>query len=144
MRGRTGIAALAAGLCISAAVAASVTGTANAAPKAIPWGSGLRPGDLLVSGSDFYPDPALVAGTTQLPPGCTTGNCVTATADGFFPQIFNNALTDGSFGITSPIFLDEINTDGSRVAHIDIPASQLVTSFSSKSELSLNLSTNGR
>jgi len=144
MRGRTGIAALAAGLCISAAVAASVAGTANAAPKAVPWGSGLRPGDLLVSGSDFVPDPALVAGTTQLPPGCTTGNCVTATAGGYFPQIFNNVLTDASFGITSPIFLDEINTHGGRVGRIDIPASQLVTSFSSKSELSLNLSTNGR
>jgi hypothetical protein len=144
MRGRTGIAALAAGLCISAAVAATVSGTANAAPKAVPWGSGLRPGDLLVSGSDFVPDPALVAGTTQLPPGCTTGNCVTATADGYFPQIFNNVLTDASFGITSPIFLDELSTSGARVSRIDIPGSQLVTSFSSKSELSLNLSTNGR
>src|SRR5580698_1217028 len=116
MRARTGIAALAAGLCISAAVAATVAGSASAAPKTVAWGGGslLQPGDLLVSGSDFVPDPQLVAGTTQLPPGCTSGNCVTATADGYFPQIFNNALTDGSFGITSPIFLDEINTRGDR------------------------------
>jgi len=146
MRARTGIAVLAAGLCITGAAAAAAAGAASASPKASPWpgGSAISPGDLLVSGSTFVPDPELVAGTTQLPPGCTAANCVTATADGSFPQIFNNVLTDASFGITSPIFLDEITPSGRLVGRIDIPSNELVTSFSSKSELSLNLSTNGK
>ena len=41
------------------------------------------PGNLLVSRS-VYDSPAniITPGVTQLPPGCTPGNCVTATADG--------------------------------------------------------------
>jgi hypothetical protein len=54
------------------------------------------------------PDPP---GATVLPPGCTSG-CVTATADGSYPGVWNNALADGSFGITSPIFLNEITPEG--------------------------------
>jgi hypothetical protein len=146
MRARTGVAVLAAGLCITGAAAAAAADAASASPKASPWpgGSSLYPGDLLVSGSTFVPDPGLVAGKTQLPPGCTAANCVTATADGFFPQIFNNVLTDASFGITSPIFLDEITPSGRPVGRINIPSNELVTSFSSKSELALNLSTDGK
>ena len=39
--------------------------------------------------------------------------CVTATADGSYPGVFNNVLADGSFGITSPIFLNEVTPAGS-------------------------------
>ena len=45
---------------------------------------GFIPGDLLVSESVYANDPGIVAGQTQLPPGCTT-SCVTATAGGGYP-----------------------------------------------------------
>jgi hypothetical protein len=44
-------------------------------------GFGSFPGDLLVSESFYAGDPGIVAGHTQLPPGCTTG-CVTSTVSG--------------------------------------------------------------
>jgi len=144
MRARSGIAVIAAGLCITAAVTAT-SGAASASPAAKHgFGWPLFPGNLLVSGSDFVPDFGLVAGQTQLPPGCVAANCVTATAGGTYPQIFNNVLADPSFGITSPIFLDEITPSGYPLTRINVPTSELVTSFSSKSELSLNLSPDGR
>ena len=90
----------------------------------------------------------LVPGVTVLPPGCTSG-CVTATDDAAYPQVFNNALVDGSFGITTPIVLDQITPWGRLVGRIHVPdglrrGDHAVTSFSSKSELALNLSTDGR
>ncbi len=89
----------------------------------------------------------------MLPPGCLSG-CVTATANGSYPQVWNNDLTDASFGITSKVFLDQLTPSGSFVNSLEVPNSsdngvpgtkdQMVTSFSSKSELALNLSTDGR
>jgi len=105
---------------------------------------GLIPGNLLVSESYYSNDPGIVAGQTQLPPGCTAGNCVSATAGGSYPQVFNNALADGSFGVTSRIFLAELTPRGRPLGTIEVPPSELVTSFSSKSELALNLSPDGR
>ena len=77
-----------------------------------------------------------------------------ATNDGTYPQVFNNDLVDASFGVTSPIFLDQITPSGQLVSTLRGPRRQhaaaradgdhLVTSFSSKSELALNLSTDGR
>jgi hypothetical protein len=46
---------------------------------------------------------------TQLPPGCSTG-CVTATATGAYPQVWNNVLADPSFGVTSRVYLDQLTT----------------------------------
>ena len=45
------------------------------------------------------------------------------------------------FGVTSPVFLDELTPWGQHVATIPVPTRDFVTSFSSKSELALNLST---
>jgi hypothetical protein len=111
------------------------------------------PGHLLLSRS-VYNSPAdiLTPGVTQLPPGCTPGNCVTATADGTYPTVFNNVLVDASFGVTAPILIDEmlIIPSGDVVQTVQVPNSsekgvktstdQMVTSFSSKSEIALNLS----
>jgi hypothetical protein len=68
------------------------------------------------------------------------GCAVPAVADGTYPTVFNNDTADGSFGVTSPIYLDNISTDGSLLGTLTIPSDQIVTSFSSKSELALNLS----
>jgi hypothetical protein len=109
----------------------------------------LQPGNLLVSGSVYDNDPGLLTpGVTVLPPGCTSG-CVTATNDGSYPGVFNNALVDGSFGVTSPIFLDQITPSGRLVSTLRIPGAAqpgggMASSFSSKSELALNLSTDDR
>jgi len=112
----------------------------------------LFPGNLLVSRS-VYDNKAsnVVAGTTLLPPNCVGSACAVATADGTYPTVFNNDLVDASFGITSKIFLDQLSSSGWPINSIEVPNSaargvgpnsdQMVTSFSSKSELALNLST---
>jgi len=125
-----------------------------------------QPGTLVLTRSVYVGTPSLlVVGETVLPPGCVGGTtgisvtvpliaggmtppiavpCSVASADGTFPTVFNNAATDGHFGITSPIFLDDLTTDGHRLDTLPIPTDQIVTSFSSKSELALHLSTDGK
>jgi hypothetical protein len=138
-RVRAGAAAFVTVMCAAGAIG----GTAGAS-AARPGSGFLFPGNLLVSESYYTNDPNIVAGQTQLPPGCTGSNCVTATANGNYPQVFNNALVDGSFGVTSKIYLAEMTPDGFPLATIPVPSNELVTSFSSKSELALNLSPDGR
>jgi hypothetical protein len=112
------------------------------------------PGNLVVSGS-YYTGQAdlFTPGVTELPPGCTGSGCTAAVADGSYPYVFNNDASDPSFGVTSPVFLDQITPDGRLVNVLRVPdgtgpggtrADHVVTSFSSKSELALNLSTDGR
>ena len=85
--------------------------------------------------------------------GTVVGNI--AIAGNQYPDVFNNDLVDSNFGITEPIFLDQIPATTSLVTSpistIEVPNSdtnpsgdQLVTSFSSKSELALNQSTDGQ
>jgi hypothetical protein len=126
--------------CAAAVVAALAPGAAQAQPG---LGSArLAPGNLLVSTSQ-YREADIQPGVTVLPPGCTTG-CATATADGAYPYVFNNDLVDPSFGVAAPIVLDQYTPAGRLVSTLQVPTSHLVTSFSSKSELALNLSTSGR
>jgi hypothetical protein len=106
-------------------------------------GAELIPGNLLLSTSEYTPAD-ITAGVTQLPPGCTGTNCVTAIADGSYPAVFNNDTVDANFGVTSRVFLDELTPWGQVFARIPVPSHNMVTSFSSKSELALNLSTNAQ
>ncbi len=111
------------------------------------------PGNLVVSRSVYDNNPNNIQVGTILPPNCTTG-CVTAVADGSYPFVWNNVTADAAFGITSKIFLDQITPAGAIVNSLEVPNSsqngvpgtkdQLVTSFSSKSEVALNLSTDGQ
>jgi hypothetical protein len=142
MRPRTSIAALMTALGTVGVLAATAAWTGTAALAASPNGNKIKPGELLVSGT-MYQDPGIVAGQTQLPPGCTAG-CATAIADGEYPQVFNNGSVDGSFGITAKIFLDEITPGGRPNGRIMVNPNAMVTSFSSKSELALNLSPDGK
>ncbi len=153
VRGRR--AALLAAATVLAGIVAAVgqTGGAQAHEGFGPW---FQPGNLVVSGSDYVGQADLFTpGVSELPPGCPTsaGACTPAVADGTYPYVFNNDASDGSFGVTSPIFLDQIRPDGHLVNTLRVPdgdgpfgtdADHMVTSFSSKSELALNLSTNGR
>ncbi|MFP5228933.1 MAG: hypothetical protein ACLGXA_15045 [Acidobacteriota bacterium] len=116
----------------------------------------LDPGNLIVSRSVYDNRAANLTVGQPIPPNCpaASGACVTAAYDGTYPYVFNNDVVDGSFGITSRIFLDQITPRGRWVSTLEVPNSlqgridgdddQLVTSFSSKSELALNLSTDGR
>lgn len=112
------------------------------------------PDNLVLSRSVYDNNPNNIKVGTILPPNCaaTTGGCAgAATYDGSYPLVWNNDAVDGSFGITSKIFLDQITPSGQLVSSLEVPNSsqrrvsptsdQLVTSFSSKSELALNLST---
>jgi hypothetical protein len=116
-----------------------------------------QPGNLVVSRSVYDNLAGNVTVGEPLPPNCvaTSGGCGgVAGFNGLFPFVFNNDADDGSFGITSRIFLDQITPFGFRLNSLEVPNSlqpeitpasdQLVTSFSSKSELALNLSTDGR
>jgi hypothetical protein len=142
MRPRTGIAAFVT-LVGAAGVLAVAAGSGTAASAASSNSNKVKAGDLLVSGT-IYTAPNIVAGATQLPPGCAPANCATAVADSTFPQVFNNSSVDGSFGITSQIFLDELTTDGRSNGRIVVNPNDMSTSFSSKSELALNLSPDGK
>lgn len=129
------------------------------------------PGTLVLSRSVYAGNAETVTFGQTLPPGCVPGNitlpllgggttvvnipadsssgCTTAVADGSYPTVFNNnslngTSVDGSFGVTSPIFLDNITTDGQWLGTLPIPSDQIDTSFSSKSELALNLSLDER
>ena len=120
-----------------------------------------QPGTLVLTRSLYVGTPSLlVPGVTLLPPGCVAGTvnvpliaggttpvtvaCVTPVSDASFPNVFLNAAVDPNFGITSPIFLDNLTTDGNRLNTLPIPTDQIVTSFSSKSELAVHLSTDGK
>jgi hypothetical protein len=120
-------------------------------------GNSFAPGNLLISRSVYDNNPAtVVAGTTLLPPNCIAPNCVTATDSGAYPFVFNNVLTDASFGITSKIMLDQLKPSGKFVNSLEVKVphsgddrddptrERVVTSFPSKSEIALNLSTDGR
>jgi len=85
------------------------------------------------------PPPPLPANTTV-----TQTSCSKATNDGTYPDVWNNAAADGSFGVTSPILLDNITTKGKLLQTLRVPEDWLVTSFSSKSELALNLALDGK
>src|ERR1700733_2159313 len=107
---------------------------------------GFIPGDLVVSRSVYTGTASTVTVGQPLPPNCpSTAACGTtvATNNGTYPNVFLNAQADGSFGVTSPIFLDQITTDGIVINTLPVPTSIVVTSFSSKSELALNLTPAG-
>jgi len=114
------------------------------------------PGNLVVSRSVYDNNPNNVQVGTILPPNCasTQGGCSAATGapyNGTYPYVWNNDTYDASFGITSKIYLDQLLPFGFVIDSLEVPNSsqrgisgasdQLVTSFSSKSELALNLST---
>jgi hypothetical protein len=59
-------------------------------------------------------------------------------------NVWNSASTDGSFGVSSPIVLWNLSTHGDLLGKLHVPSDEIVTSFSSKSELALNRSADRR
>jgi hypothetical protein len=130
-----------------------------------------QPDSVVLSRSVYVGTASTVTTGETLPLGCpggpngstvvavpTTTNSITdvtvpcgvASDNGEFPNlsdshnVWNNSGSDGSFGVTSPIFLDDVSSDGHLLDTLPIPTNQIVTSFSSKSELALNRSIDGR
>jgi hypothetical protein len=115
-----------------------------------------QPGNLVVSRVIYDNNANNVMVGMTLPPNCVTSTmmCVAATTNGAYPYVWNNALVDASFGITSKIVLDQMSPSGLVINSLEVPNSsqngvppskdQMVGSFSSKSEVALNLSTDGQ
>jgi hypothetical protein len=112
------------------------------------------PNNLLLSRVIYDNKRSNVVVGMQLPPGCAPANCVSAFTDGTYPYVWNNAFVDSSFGITAKIILDQLTPFGMPINSLEVPNSsqkgvpstknQMVTSFSSKSELALDMSTAGQ
>src|SRR6516165_8485242 len=102
-----------------------------------------RPNTLVLSRSVYAGDSGTVAPGQILPPGCIEGvvkaplikggdasvdvACAAAVDNGEFPNlqddhnVWNNAPVDGSFGVTSPIFLDNIDKQGKVIGTLAVP-----------------------
>ncbi len=99
-------------------------------------------GSLVISGSIYDRTQgavaSLMAGITPLPNTATS--TIPAASGNNYVTVWNNAKVDGSFGVTSPIILADIDPLTGQVCHtLAVPTDQVVTSFSSKSELGLHL-----
>lgn len=80
---------------------------------------------------------ALTVGTTL--PGSATATSA-AIASNNYVEVWNNATPDASFGVSSPIFLADVEPRSGHVfSTVKVPTDQVVTSFSSKSELGLHV-----
>jgi hypothetical protein len=140
---------------VSFLIAATPAFAQKSAPNKIPY---FWPGNLVVTRSVYDNNANNVQVGQILPPNCaaTTGGCGASSGvpyNGTYPFVWNDDGYDASFGITSKIYLDQIFPIGFLINSLEVPNSsdrgitstsdQLVTSFSSKSELALNLSLDG-
>jgi hypothetical protein len=131
-----------------------------------------QPDSLVLSRTVYVGTVSTVTDGETLPPGCAGGangsynvdvptttdgvttsvtvTCGIASENGEYPNtkdthnVWNNAATDSTFGVTSPILLDNISEDGRLLGTLPVPSDLIVTSFSSKSELALNRSVDGK
>ena len=129
------------------------------APAQAQQALGSYSGDLIVS-SSTYTDTGFGVGTAlpyNAAGNLTGGSTLSTTAGSAFcgnancsTNVFNTDSVDANFGITSGIFLQNVNTSTGNVdntVNVTQLAQQaginLVTSFSSKSELAINLTPDG-
>ena len=101
----------------------------------------LRSDTLVISTSTYDRSQGAVASLkvgTTLPDTDTA--TTTAVADNSYVTVWNNETVDASFGVTSPIRVLDVDPRSGRVlGRLEVPPNQVVTSFSSKSELGLHL-----
>jgi len=58
--------------------------------------------------------------------------------------VFNNDGVDSNYSVSTPIDLLDVDTSGNQLLQVKVPADQVTTSFSSKSEGAINFSTGGQ
>ena len=118
-------------------LALATTALAAATPS-LAFADSYTPGNLLISRSVYnVPASTIVVGQTVLPGGAGA----TAVADASYPNVFKNETPDPSFGITTPLTIDQVTRTGTVVSTQVLPG--IVTSFPSKSEGGLSLSADG-
>ena len=136
------------GVAASFAIGACVVGATGGTAQAAGGKSAFIPGELLVSRVHYTGTASMITpGVTVLPTGAV------AIADGSFAHVWDNVSVDPNFGITAPIYLDQVTPRGDTLDSIAVPDGTpsadsrghdlLMGSFSSKSELALNLSSDG-
>jgi hypothetical protein len=128
-------------------------GAAAATHVALAHDAFLKPNTLVISSSTYVNTQGAVANLapgTQLPGTGNTldsktgvitapGSTVSAVSDNNYVTVWGNEVPDASFGVTSPITLTDIEPQSGHVfATLAVPTGQVVTSFSSKSELALH------
>jgi hypothetical protein len=104
----------------------------------------LKHGSLVISSSTYDATQGPLA---SLAVGTAIPNTKTATqpavAGNDYVNVWKNAKIDGSFGVTSAIRLTDIDLSNGKVFRsMQVPTDQVVTSFSSKSELGLHVRNN--
>lgn len=106
----------------------------------------LRPGSLVISSSTYDRSQGAVASLKVGTPLANTDTAtVPAVSDNSYITVWNNDSVDGSFGVTSPIRLTDIEPHSGHVFRsMLVPPSQVVTSFPSKSELGLHITRDWR
>jgi hypothetical protein len=101
----------------------------------------LPEGSLVISSSTYDRSQGAVAALkvgSVLPNDATT--TTTAIADNNYVSVWNNDTIDASFGVTSPIRLTVVDPrSGHPLRSVSVPTREVVTSFSSKSELALHI-----
>lgn len=101
----------------------------------------LVPASLVISTSTYD---RTVGAVASLAPGSMLAGSATATASATtgnnYVTIWNNESVDASFGVTSPIQLMDINPTSHQIlSKVTLPPNQVVTSFPSKSEVGLHI-----
>ena len=119
----------------------SVIALGAVCPTAMADESFLPAGSLVISSSTYDRSQGAVASLkigTVLPDSATA--TTTATTGNNYVTVWNNETADASFGVTSPIRLTVVDPNsGHSLRSIAVPAQEVVTSFSSKSELALHI-----
>ena len=106
------------------------------------------PGNLIVSETTYDNNANVHVGDQLSVKTFGTGGAANtyniATNDGSSLNVFKNEVPDASFGVSSAITLKQITTSGALVNSLAIDSTKMTTSFASKSELALNVSTDGQ
>ena len=146
-------------LTVTVAVSASASGSLSATVN-VSGGGDVSPGNDSNTGAVNIstPTPITSAGNLIVSRSVYTGTSSTVTfpgtlpngaasvVDGSYPSVWGNESPDAAFGVTSPIYLDQITPSGSLVSTVALTSAvstqlglDVSTSFPSKSELALNL-----
>jgi hypothetical protein len=115
---------------------------------------GCQPAGSAAAAATKAGEPTANVNVPLLPPSTSTTAvavaCGYAFDNGEFPNlndshnVWNNNGPDPDFGVSSPIRLDDLTADGHLLGTLRVPSHEIVTSFSSKSELALNRSIDGK
>lgn len=114
---------------------------AMASPAALADPEFLLPNSLVISSTTYDSSRGAIAALTVgsvLPGSDTTPSA--AISGNNYVTVWNNVNVDAAFGVTSPIRLTVVEPESGHVQRsIEVPSHEVVTSFSSKSELGLHV-----